>query len=156
MHDASAHEARNVLDAQSGVLRDLTAKHLQPSRSVFWRISIILGILVIVGIVGFVMRLQDGVGNGSVWGYHAALFAFILATAGGAPMVAIAPRIAKAHWRRSISRVSELFALVSLFNILVFIPLIWVLPSMEDGRRTLWFFGKLDVPSNMPHIILSE
>ena len=31
--------------------------------------------------------------------------------------------------------------------------MIWILPDMEDGRRTLWFFGKLNVPSNLPHIL---
>jgi len=104
-------------------------------------------------VVGFVLRVQDGVSDRTVWGYYAALFAFILTTAQAAPMVAIAPRIAKAHWSRPISRAAELFTVVGLFNLILFIPMIWVLPGLEDGRRSMWFFADLDVPARMPHIM---
>ena len=96
--------------------------------------------------------MTDGFGNTPVWGYHAALFAFILTAAQGAPMVAIAPRIANAHWRRSISRVAELFSLVGIVSFVIYIPVAWALPSMEDGRRTLWFYGELNMPAHMPEI----
>ncbi|MCH8828989.1 MAG: phosphatidylglycerophosphatase A, partial [Planctomycetes bacterium] len=42
--------------------------------------------------------------------------------------------------------------------LLLFIPLLWVLPSLEDGRRTLWFFSTdpasefANVPIYSPHI----
>ena len=88
----------------------------------------------------------------AVWGYYAAVFAFILTTAQAAPIVAIAPRLAKGHWRRPISRAAELWSVVGLFSILLFIPLLWVLPSLEDGRRTLWFFDPGEVPRFSPHI----
>ena len=69
-------------------------------------------------------------------------------------MVAIAPRLAKAHWRRPISRTAELFTAVGLFNLLLFIPLLWVLPDLGDGRRSLWFFGDVrTMPAHMPHIM---
>ena len=56
-----------------------------------FRISVIVfAVLSVLGVVGFVIRLTDGIGNTPVWGYHAALFAFILTAAQGAPMVAIA------------------------------------------------------------------
>ena len=74
----------------------------------------VLGVLFILSIVGFVIRIQDGVSDPSVWGYNAALFAFILTAAQAAPLVAIAPRIAKAHWRRPVSRAAALFAGVGL------------------------------------------
>ena len=88
----------------------------------------------------------------AAWGYYAAVFAFILTTAQAAPMAAIAPRLAKAHWRRPISRAAELWTLVGLFNLILFIPMLWVLPGLEDGRRTLWFFDPGEVPRFSPHI----
>jgi molybdopterin-containing oxidoreductase family membrane subunit len=97
--------------------------------------------------------MQDGVSDPSVWGYYAALFVFILTAAQGAPLVAIAPRIAKAHWRRPVTRAAELFAVVGVLNLILFIPLIWVLPGLDDGRRSLWFFGELDVPAHFPQFL---
>ena len=65
------------------------------------------------------------------------MFAFLLITAGSAPLVAVALRWTKNHWRRPFSRVSELYAAVGLFTILWFIPLMALLPPLE-GRRSLW------------------
>jgi molybdopterin-containing oxidoreductase family membrane subunit len=118
----------------------------------FWRAVALFGVLFVLGIIGFVMRVADGVSDKAVWGYYAAVFAFILTTAQAAPMVAIAPRLAKAHWRRPLSRAAEMWTVVGLFNLLLFIPLLWVLPSLEDGRRSLWFFDPGKVPANSPHI----
>ena len=131
-------------------------RHQRTSNN-FWRVAVVFGVLFILGIIGLIMRLTDGMGDKAIWGYYAALFAFILTTAQAAPMVAIAPRLAKAHWRRPISRAAELWTLVGLFNLLLFIPLLWVLPSLEDGRRSLWFFDPKDsqfsnVPVFSPHI----
>ncbi len=70
-------------------------------------------------------------------------------------MVAIAPRMANSHWRRPISRAAELWSVVGLLNLLWFIPLLWILPPLSDGRRSLWFFDMAhpnDVPSYTPHI----
>ena len=107
----------------------------------------ILGVLFLLGIVGFIFRLQDGFDDRVKWGYYAAIVAFLLTTAQAAPMVAIAPRLAGAHWRRPISRAAELFAVVGLFNLILYIPLIFALPSTE-GRRTIWFEG----PVYSPHV----
>jgi molybdopterin-containing oxidoreductase family membrane subunit len=42
---------------------------------------------------------------------------------------------------------------VGLFNLLLFIPMLWILPPLSDGRRSLWFyFDGGDVPSYSPHI----
>ena len=136
----------------SGVTNDLLDRHRTNSSKFRWT-SVVLGLLFILGIVGFVIRIQDGVSDPSVWGYYAALFAFILTAAQAAPLVAIAPRIAKAHWRRPVSRAAELFAVVGILNMILFIPLIWVLPGLEDGRRSLWFFGELDVPAHFPQFL---
>ena len=103
----------------SGVTNDLLDRHRTNSSKFRWT-SVVLGLLLILGIVGFVIRIQDGVSDPSVWGYYAALFAFILTAAQAAPLVAIAPRIAKAHWRRPVSRAAELFAVVGILNMILF------------------------------------
>ena len=151
MHNGSAN-GHAAVATPPGVTHDLLDLHRSNGGKFRWTV-VVLGALLILGIVGFVMRLRDGVSDPSVWGYYAALFAFILTTAQAAPIVAIAPRIAKAHWRRPISRAAELFAVVGLFNLLIFIPMLWVLPGLDDGRRSLWFFGELDVPAHLPQIM---
>ncbi len=151
MHDGASQNGHGTLQTPASVTRDLLERH-ERSGSGFKRAVIVLAVLFAVGVVGFVLRFADGFDDASAWGYHAALFAFILASAQAAPMVAIVPRLAKAHWRRPISRAAELFAVVGILNLLIFIPLLWVLPSMEDGRRTLWFFGDLRWPAYTPHV----
>ena len=156
MHNGSQLTAHPALSTPAGVTHDLLDKH-RSTGGMFRGAVVVFSLLLGLGVVGFVLRLQDGVSNTAIWGYHAAVFAFILTTAQGAPLVAIAPRLAKAHWRRPISRSAELFSVVGLFNLLLFIPLLWVLPSLEDGRRSLWFFDALDtkyadVPVYSPHI----
>ena len=151
MREATAN-GHSVRSTPAEVTHDLLDRH-RSSGGVFRLAVAVCGVLFILGIVGFILRVQDGVSDRAVWGYYAALFAFILITAQAAPMVAIAPRLAKAQWRRPISRAAELFSVVGLFNLVLFIPMLWVLPGLEDGRRSLWFFGKLDVPAHLPHIL---
>ena len=151
MHNGSAN-GHAAVATPSGVTHDLLDLHRSNGGKFRWTV-VILGALLILGIVGFVMRLQDGVSDPSTWGYYAALFAFILTTAQAAPLVAIVPRMAKSHWRRPITRAAELFAVVGLFNLVLFIPLLWVLPGLDDGRRSLWFFGELDIPTHLPQIL---
>ena len=154
MHNGSSHNGHGALTTPKAVEDDLLDKGTL--RGSTFRIAVIVfAALSVLGVVGFVIRLTDGIGNTPVWGYHAALFAFILTAAQGAPMVAIAPRIANAHWRRSISRVAELFGLVGIVSFIIYIPVAWVLPSMEDGRRTLWFYGELHMPAHMPEITVT-
>jgi molybdopterin-containing oxidoreductase family membrane subunit len=156
MRNGSTHDGGAVADTPSGVTHDLLDRH-RNTGSMFKSAVWVSGALFVLGIVGFVLRLRDGTGDPAVWGYHAAVFAFILTTAQAAPMAAIVPRLAKGHWGRPFSRVAEIFAVVGLFNLLVFIPLLWVLPSLADGRRTLWFYDPADpdfkaVPVFSPHI----
>ena len=151
MHNGASHNGHGALTTPKAVEDDLLDKG-RLRGSTFRIAAIVFAVLSVLGVVGFVIRLTDGFGNTPVWGYHAALFAFILTAAQGAPMVAIAPRIANAHWRRSISRVAELFSLVGIVSFIIYIPVAWALPSMEDGRRTLWFYGELNMPAHMPEI----
>ncbi len=121
----------------------------------FWRAAAVFGVLTILGIIGFFVRVSGGLSDTAVWGYYVAVFSFMLTTASAAPLVAIAPRIANSHWRRPISRAAELWSVVGLFSLLWFIPLLWILPPLDDGRRSLWFFDMSDhslVPSFSPHI----
>ena len=127
------------LETPAGVVHDLLDRHEKTS-TLFWRCTAALAVLSIIGMIGFILRILDGVSDKSIWGYYVATFAFILTTAQAAPMVAIAPRIAKAHWRRSISRAAELWSATGILSLILFIPMIWILPGLDDGRLSLWFF----------------
>ena len=150
-------EAEAELTHQT-VSEHLTRKVLTLERG-FWLALMGLGALVALGIVGFVVRaLGDGFSDSArpAWGYYAAMFGFLLVTVGSIPVVAVGFRWTRSHWRRPISRASELFALVGLLNVLWFIPLILLLPAIDlngDGhltvgedRRTIWF----EVPIGAP------
>ncbi len=97
-----------------------------------------LGILVALGVVGFIIKAANGFDDRSDWGYYAAIFAFLFTTTQSALLVSISMRMVKTHWRRPLARVSELFAVVGVANLLIFIPLLWLLPPLE-GRATIWF-----------------
>ncbi len=98
----------------------------------------IFGILVALGVVGFIIKALDGFGDRTNWGYYAAIYVFLFTTTQSALLVSITMRMAKTHWRRPLARISELFAAVGVVNFLMFIPLLWTLPPLE-GRRTIWF-----------------
>lgn len=106
------------------------------------------GILVALGVVGFVIKAVDGFGDRTNWGYYAAIFAFLFTTTQSALLVSIAMRMAKTHWRRPLARVSEFFAVVGVINFLIFIPLLWTLPPIE-GRRTIWFEWPWGAPKTL-------
>ena len=129
-----------------------------PSRlGVRYRLSLaVLGVLVVVGIVGFVIRLGDGFDDYVPWGYLAAVFGFTMSVSMAAPLVAIVPRLARAHWGRPITRIAELWAVVGLLLLVVMVPLLLSLPEAE-GRNTFWFVDKYREgwPPGAPHIWLA-
>ena len=87
----------------------------------------IAGVLAVLGIVGFVLRMTtDGFADYGAWGYYAAIFSFIFIITSSAPLVAVAFRLTKSHWRRPISRISELFALVGVVNVILYLSLIHI------------------------------
>jgi hypothetical protein len=118
-------------------------------------------VLLVLGVVGFVARAgADGFGDRAPWGYYMATFSFVFMVTSAAPVAAVAFRFTKSHWRRPLSRVSELFALVGVVNVIIFIPLMLALPPILNPaasgdhlgtdlevRRTLWF----EVPLGAPH-----
>ena len=90
----------------------------------------VTGVLFFLGIVGFIARaIDDGFGEIAPWGYYMAIFSMVFMVTSGAPLVAVAFRFTKSHWRRPLSRVAELFAIVGILNLLMFIPLMFLLPS---------------------------
>ena len=114
-------------------------------------------VLAALGVVGFVLRATaDGFGSPGPWGYYAGAFSFVFMVTGAAPLAAVAFRFTKSHWRRPLSRISEMFALLGVVNVILFIPLMLALPPIlnpnQQGhdlevRRTLWF----EVPIGAPY-----
>lgn len=104
----------------------------------FKKATFIFGLLVVVGVIGFIVKAMDGFDDRKDWGYYAAIFAFLYTTCQSALLVSITMRLARTHWRRPLARVSELFAIVGVFNLIIFIPLLWTIPVAE-GRQSIWF-----------------
>ena len=152
-HDAHEHGHFGpemwVIPEPTGLVADVTEKQRAPS-ALFRAVLIIGAALTVLGIIGFVLRLMaDGFSDHRVWGYYVAAFAFVFTLTSSAPLAACAFRFTKSHWRRPLSRVAELFSLVSIVNILLFIPALIALPDILnpmgasadalDIRRTIWF-----------------
>ena len=145
-------ETDNSVENRKAVSDRIISIHSVTSNR-FWQFATLSAIMFGLGIIGLLMRLSSGFDDKQIWGYYVAIFAFLMTTSSAAPMVAIAPRIANAHWRRPISRAAEIWTLAGCLNMILYIPLIWVLPSLENGRRSLWFFGQQEgVPAYSPHI----
>ncbi|MCZ6789590.1 MAG: hypothetical protein O7D33_06610, partial [Chloroflexi bacterium] len=109
--------------------------------SLYRRTLWVTGVLFALGVVGFIIRaVADGFDSDArgPWGYYATTVAFLLTTAGAAPVVAMVLRLVKAHWRRPMTRVAEIYGAVGLLTLLMFIPLLFLVPS-ASGRRTIWF-----------------
>ncbi len=107
--------------------------------TLYKRVLWVTGVLFALGVVGFIIRaVADGFDERAPWGYFAATVAFLLTTAGAAPIVAVALRLVKAHWRRPMTRVAELYGVVGLLTLLMFTPLLFMVPSAA-GRRSIWF-----------------
>ena len=145
-----------VFPAAEAITRDVADKTTAMPKP-FTIALVLAGVLFVLGIIGFVARsIDDGFGEHAPWGYYAAIFMFLFMVTSAAPLAAVAFRFTKSHWRRPLSRVSELFAVVGILNILMFIPLMIVLPSINNPdigveeleiRRTIWF----EVPIGAPY-----
>ena len=138
------------------ITRDMAAKVSSMPR--WFTLGLLLSFaLLVLGVVGFVARAAaDGFDDRAPWGYYMAAFSFVFMITSGAPVAAVAFRFTKSHWRRPLSRVSELFAVVGIFNIIMFIPMMLILPPIlnpDPGhghdleiRRTIWFEGPIGAP----------
>ena len=123
----------------------------------FMGAALVLAVLFVLGIIAFIVKAGGGFDDRSEWGYYIATCSFLITVFGSAPVVAIAFRITKNHFRRAASRASEMFALVGVLSTLMFIPLIALLPSFE-GRRSIWFevplHGSLPAYSDFSSVIV--
>jgi Ni/Fe-hydrogenase subunit HybB-like protein len=144
-------ETENSVKNRKAVSDNILALHMRTSDR-FWQIATVTGILFAIGIVGYFYRIFTFENPGSA-GYYVALFSFMMTTSAGAPMVAIAPRIANAHWRRPISRIAEIWTLIGCINLILFIPLLWVLPNLDNGRRSLWFYWEKQDNLWIPEVV---
>ena len=90
---------------------------------------LITGGLLVIGVIGFAWQASVyGFDNFSPWAYLMATYAFLLTTASSAPMLSIGQRMLRSHWRRPLTRASEMFAVVGILSTLMFIPLLMLLP----------------------------
>ncbi len=136
-----------VIPERSGLVAEVTEKS-QAGSGLLRVVFITGGVLTVLGIVGFVLKLATaGFSDHRAWGFYVAAFAFVFTLTASAPLAACAFRFTKSHWRRPLSRIAEIFSLVSLVNILLFIPALIALPDigvMTDSgeamvRRSIWF-----------------
>ena len=125
--------------------------------SKYWLLVLALAGVTLLGVIGFILKVSDdGLDSHMPWGYLAAALAFVLTTSLSAPLIAIAPRFAKAHWTRPISRIAEIWSVAGLLVLLILIPLLVSLPSAE-GRNTMWFYDKIAEgwPVGAPHLYIA-
>jgi molybdopterin-containing oxidoreductase family membrane subunit len=152
-HDAHEHGHFGpemwVIPGPTSLAADVVERQ-RSSSPLFSAMLYVGGLLTVLGIVGFVMRLTlSGFSDHQAWGFYVAAFTFVFTLTSSAPLAACAFRFTKSHWRRPLTRVSELFALVSVINILLLIPALIALPDILnpigasnealDIRRTIWF-----------------
>ncbi len=148
-HEEAHHElpARVEPDVIASELIATTNSNPSRFRGIMW----ILGLLTFAGIVSGIVKFVVSLGHQEQWGYTAAIVAFLFSAFGGAPLVAIAPTLAKANWVRPVARFAALCSLVSIVCTVLMIPLILHLPLLVvDGarRRSIWFEG----PDISPHL----
>jgi Ni/Fe-hydrogenase subunit HybB-like protein len=105
----------------------------------------LFGLLFLLGVVGFILRLSGGFEHRERWAYFGATIAFILSTFQSAPVVAVAGRLAKGHWRRPVTRTLEMCSLAGIISLLMVIPAALVLPP-TFGRPSLYFDSPLGIP----------
>ena len=113
----------------------------------YWGWVTVLGFLVVLGVVGFIIRLNQGFddANRANWGYLVATMAFILTTFSAMPVISAGLRLTKANWRRPFTRVTELMSITSIVLVLMLIPALIALPTI-DGRLTIWFEWPVGAP----------
>jgi hypothetical protein len=136
--------------------QDISEKSKTTS-SAFKTALVVTGILFVLAVIGFIARAaDDGFDEIGPWGYYNAVFSMIFMVTSSAPLAACAFRFTKSHWRRPLSRVAELFSIVGILNLIMFIPMMIFLPSLDNPagavegqmelRRTIWFEGPIGAP----------
>jgi len=150
------HAGMWVFPDAATLSQDVSEKSKTTS-SAFKMALVVTGILFVLAIIGFVVRAaDDGFDEIGPWGYYNAVFSMIFMVTSGAPLAACAFRFTKSHWRRPLSRVAELFSIVGILNLFMFIPMMIFLPSLDNPagvvegqmelRRSIWFEGPIGAP----------
>jgi hypothetical protein len=144
MHNGGPHGHHvDLLERTSAEVNKEVLGWTTRTSSKYWLLVLALAAVTVLGVIGFIMKAGDGgLDSHLPWGYLAAGLAFVLTTSLSAPLIAIAPRLAKAHWTRPISRIAELWSVAGLLVLLIMIPLLITLPSAAD-RNTMWFYNKI-------------
>lgn len=156
IHGHGQHAGMWVFPDATVISQDISAKTRSMPKP-FTIALAVTGILFILGVVGFVARAADsGFDEIAPWGYYMAMFSMVFMVTSAAPLAAVAFRFTKSHWRRPLSRVSELFSIIGILNVAMFIPLMLVLPSLDNPagvvegqlelRRTIWIEGPIGAP----------
>ena len=126
------------------VVQDALRRHRAASRGFRMAVAV-TGVLFLVGIGGFALRLAGGFQDRAAWGYYATTFAYLLATVQTAPLVSMGLLLTKAHLQRSLSRPAVLFAAPGLLVFLMFLPLLALIPPVQ-GRNSIWFQWPVGAP----------
>ena len=133
-HDLQA----GPLPTHQEVARDVLGR-FQDLGSRYWGWVTVLAFLFLLGVVGFVIRLSDGFAdeNRANWGYFVAALAFIVTTFTAMPVISAGLRLAKANWRRPLTRVTENMAITGLLVVLMLIPALIALPLHRRAPQHL-------------------
>ena len=130
--------------SQQELVQDALARY-QEIGSRYWIWVAILAGLTLLGVIGVIIRISGGFEDRAAWGYHVGTMSFILATFAATPIVSAGLRLTKAHFRRPLTRIAELNALAGIIVLLLLIPALQILPSLQ-GRPDLWFDFPLGAP----------
>ncbi|MBI3743088.1 MAG: hypothetical protein HY261_02200 [Chloroflexi bacterium] len=113
---AHQHYQPQVLTKTPQEIRQDVLGQTRTTTSAFKWALLISGVMLLVGIIGFAIRLSDGFDKFSPWAYFTATFAWILAVTASAPAFSITQRMLHSHWRRPMARISEMFAVVGVLS----------------------------------------
>ncbi|MGE3268178.1 MAG: hypothetical protein AB7P40_05485 [Chloroflexota bacterium] len=110
-----------------------------PGGPVYWLTVAMLAVMALGAVIVLLVRVAA---NGdaappSTWAYTAAAFAFLLAVAQGAPLVALVSRLGRGYWGVPLHRPADLLGLAGLVTVPLAILLLWQLPPMA-GRAGIW------------------
>lgn len=130
------HAAPTVPTHQE-IASDIMAKFQNINQS-YWRWVSLLAVLFAAGVVGFVIKLMAGFDDRSEWGYYVATLSFLASTFLAMPVISAGLRLAKANWRRPLTRLTENMAITGVLIWFMLIPALIALPDTE-GRLSVWF-----------------
>ncbi|MEE8519200.1 MAG: hypothetical protein V3S98_08755 [Dehalococcoidia bacterium] len=138
--------ALGTIPTEAEVTRDVLGR-FQEVNSPYWKWLTLLGILTLLGFVGFLIKANSGFGDDqrSEWGYMVATLGFLLSSFMAMPIISAGLRLTKANWRRPFTRIAENMAITGIIVVLMLIPALKALPPLE-GRLNIWFNFPLGAP----------